>query len=280
MEALLCFNIILLVFLFSNISSATIYDQQNNPNVWSGQCQIGKLQSPIDLIEKQTELTKSGELTFDLKDYDKSIGFIKLYNDGKTIYVTLLNQRILPTVKFNNTEYEMGQFHFHWHASEHAINGVLYDGEIHLVHQDPVNRDILVLGALLKKTFYSNNIISQIFRKSLKTITKFEESSYLYIKSNLKQLLDNINLKKYLTYEGSLTTPVCGEGVRWIVFRDLIKVDKRMIEELSNRFEDRNGEILRYNNRELQDINGRTIYKSYLRAFYLGTSRLRNRNNL
>jgi carbonic anhydrase len=36
-------------------------------------------------------------------------------------------------------------------------------------------------------------------------------------------------MQNYYTYDGSLTTPMCYESVRWIVFRDRIGLSRRQV---------------------------------------------------
>jgi len=37
------------------------------------------------------------------------------------------------------------------------------------------------------------------------------------------------NMQNYYTYDGSLTTPMCYESVRWIVFRDRMGLSRRQV---------------------------------------------------
>jgi len=37
------------------------------------------------------------------------------------------------------------------------------------------------------------------------------------------------NMQDYYTYDGSLTTPMCYECVRWIVFRDRIGLSRNQV---------------------------------------------------
>ena len=58
----------------------------------------------------------------------------------------------------------------------------------------------------------------------------------------------------YFSYSGSLTTPPCTEGVRWIVLQEPIEIS----EEDVRRFV----EIIGYNARPVQPLGGREIYEN------------------
>jgi carbonic anhydrase len=55
----------------------------------------------------------------------------------------------------------------------------------------------------------------------------------------------------YYRFSGSLTTPPCTEGIRWILIKTPITATKAQIEAIS--------EITPQNNRPLQALNGRLI---------------------
>jgi carbonic anhydrase len=55
----------------------------------------------------------------------------------------------------------------------------------------------------------------------------------------------------YWTYEGSLTTPPCTEGVRWFVFEQEMGVSRDQVRAFSN--------IFKVNTRPMQETHGRRI---------------------
>ena len=101
------------------------------------------------------------------------------------------------------------QFHFHA-PSEHTIGGVLYPLELHLVTTDSSGGK-LAIGILfpLSDTHY-DSFDSFFWEMHVEThnITGI----------NIGNILDAASLD-YYTYQGSLTSPPCNEGVTWIVFK-------------------------------------------------------------
>jgi carbonic anhydrase len=57
----------------------------------------------------------------------------------------------------------------------------------------------------------------------------------------------------YYTYDGSLTTPPCSEGVRWIVLKNPITVSQAQVEQHRALFGD--------TARPVQLLQGRTVYE-------------------
>lgn len=85
--------------------------------------------------------------------------------------------------------------------------------------------------------------------------------------SPLELLLDleppRATVERYYTYPGSLTTPGCDEGVRWIVLQDIHIIDEGTVgflHELIGGFPGYDGYA--NNNRPTQPLAGRTIQRS------------------
>jgi carbonic anhydrase len=58
--------------------------------------------------------------------------------------------------------------------------------------------------------------------------------------------------RDYYRFNGSLTTPPCSEGVRWLVMKTPMSASKQQIEAFA-------GVLAHPNNRPLQAINARTV---------------------
>lgn len=141
--------------------------------------------------------------------------------------------------------YQLVQVHFHEHA-EHLISGVIYPLEIHLVHVSPQG-NIAVIGILGKE-----GEESQIF-KLLESFLPLEmgRSKEINVTCDLNQMLPSD--RSYYSYNGSLTTPPCTQGVNWIVFKEPIILSLGEVQKLKE-----NMPLDNYRNE--QPLNGRVVY--------------------
>jgi carbonic anhydrase len=62
----------------------------------------------------------------------------------------------------------------------------------------------------------------------------------------------------YYRYEGSLTTPSCGEAVIWTVFEQSIPISLDQAERFKTVFDDE-GQQLTHNYRHIQPLNSRAL---------------------
>lgn len=159
-----------------------------------------------------------------------------------------------PLAGYQSTdEYNLLQFHFH-SPGEHQINGKLADAELHLVHQNKVG-DLAVIGVMLNVGTDPNTVIDQIVG-----LAPSEEGSKHITGATLNawQLLPAG--RNYYTYSGSLTTPPCTEGVKWIVLKDAVNVSNFAIQQLRTLNTMMPGaDGFNGNNRPVTPLHGRTI---------------------
>ncbi|CAF4256283.1 unnamed protein product, partial [Adineta steineri] len=105
------------------------------------------------------------------------------------------------------------------------------------------------------------NLFSKIIHKGEKVDLDDETVS-------LKKLMPK-NMQDYYTYDGSLTTPMCSESVRWIVFREQMGLSRRQFDQLrqlkhacKGENNTTNGNISQ-NFRPVMPLNGRLVYRSF-----------------
>jgi len=201
-------------------------------------CKQGKNQSPINI-------NKSSKVKLPAIKFDYSMLIPEnIVNTGHSIQV---NVRSGGTLKLDDKDFELKQFHFH-SPSENRVDGESYPLEAHYVHLSKDN-EIAVVALLFKPGMASpslgtliNNMpikAGQSNRLGAKDIQGFERS---------KQVTD------YFRYNGSLTTPPCTEGVRWIVLKTLPTMSRQQLDAFQRA-------LKQPNNRPVQPLNARIIFR-------------------
>ena len=230
----------------------------DNQDSWTilPNCQAGgQNQSPINIITKEA-INITTPIVFE-GNYDSHHG--KWTNTGHSLQFTPIFAADIPSIKWKG-QYFLKQFHFHWgmkpgEGSEHLVNSVSQDGELHFVHQNsnPTSeRDqIAVLAVMLQSTDDSLNDTW----KQLQIVPQHGESIQLQ-NINIKDLLPAD--KSFWHYEGSLTTPPCSENVQWFVFKEVIPIPKEVL-SIWSKTPDASGTPILYNFRKVQPTNGRTL---------------------
>lgn len=198
-------------------------------------CQLGRDQSPINLDDPDSY--QPGELAEIEFDYQSSK--VEVINNSHTVVV---NYEPGSKVKINNKEYELLQFHFHT-PSEHTIENKASAMEVHFVHKNETGK-LAVVGVMMNSGA-ENPLIARIWDM----LPDGSKAKTKAISLNAADLLPNN--KNYLSYEGSLTTPPCSEGVSWNVLLEPIEVSPEQVESF--------GSLHPYNARPIQPINGRSI---------------------
>ncbi|MEE8574070.1 MAG: carbonic anhydrase family protein [Thermodesulfobacteriota bacterium] len=165
---------------------------------------------------------------------------VNILNNGHTVQV---NYDEGSTIKIGGRVYDLLQLHFHT-KSEHQVNGKNYSGEMHLVHRNS-HGQLAVVGVLIKKGA-KNSAFGNIFA-SLPT----SKSKVRHLRSKVNALKMLPKSGEYWTYNGSLTTPPCTEGVRWLVMKNAITMSSGQLSALKN--------AMHRNNRPVQPLNRRLV---------------------
>jgi len=235
-------SISIAVPLFASEASHWSYEGDSGPEQWGalstefGTCSTGKNQSPINL-EKFTE----GHLSRFERRYQSGPAVIE--NNGHTIQV---NTQPGSHIMVDNTRFELKQFHFH-SPSENQIEGKSFPLEMHLVHQDEQGN--LAVVAVMFETGRSNPLIAEIWNEMPK---KAGESIELTNPVNAQGVLPSSS--QYYRFNGSLTTPPCTEGVRWLVMKKPLDMSEQQVKQFTST-------IHSPNNRPVQPVNARLVVK-------------------
>ena len=195
------------------------YSGEAGPAKWAsltpeyGQC-AGSNQSPVNLTGMVE--AKLAPLQFHYQTGGKT-----LVNNGHTIQV---NYAPGSTLELDGMRFELKQFHFHA-PSENLIEGKSYPLEGHLVHAN--DRGELAVVAVMFEPGRANAALSLAWQV---LPAKAGESHGLKEPVSAEQLLPA--KRDYYRFSGSLTTPPCSEGVRWLVMKEPVQVSQAQIDAL------------------------------------------------
>lgn len=185
------------------------YQGKDGPEHW-GQldpaytlCAVGRAQSPINI--NYAEVSELPPLKFNYKSVP-----LDVINNGHTIQV---NYPPGSTLTVGRKVYMLRQFHFH-HPSEEYIKGRGFDLTTHLVHDDGSGH--LAVVAILFKIGSWNALFSTVWMNVPARSEKATNGPSARV--NATSLLPPD--RGYYTFQGSLTTPPCSEGVVWYVLKN------------------------------------------------------------
>jgi len=194
-------------------------------------CQLGKAQSPINILSKQT----SAFSTANTLHFNKSLkSKVSILDNGHAILVNVDNG---GKITVDGVDYKLAQFHFHG-KSEEQIDGKQYDLVAHMVHKSAFG-SLLVVAVLFEEGKSSNPMVQKV----LDSVGKSTEM-------NPAELLPK-NSNSYFHFMGSLTTPPCSENVKWYVMKEIQSASKEQIAALRKFYD--------HNYRPVQPLNGRVV---------------------
>ncbi|ESZ93650.1 hypothetical protein SBOR_5955 [Sclerotinia borealis F-4128] len=196
-------------------------------------CQTGTQQSPIHLTTS-SGFSKTHRPTF---NYPTSTDG-SLYNWGYGAAFSLTSNTTdlsgNPTLSFDNETLYLKGWHIHAPA-DHTIDSVRSKAELHLVHATSSGEERAVVALRIDPIAYGTTANSTFFESfPLTSIPAFSDATAkIPITLDLKQALAEIdNADTFWTYEGSLTSPPCTEGIRWFVAGTKMSVGTEQMQEL------------------------------------------------
>ena len=191
-------------------------------------CKDGKAQSPIDI--KDAEYSASAGIKFD-------------YNPGRLEVLDHDDSEVSDergdAIVIDGKTYKLYNVHFH-HPSEHTIAGKSFPLEAHLVHKAD-DGTLAVIGVMV------------VQGRADRGISELPDKDHPgRMDATAAALLPRS--RGFYRYDGSLTTPPCGEGVIWSLMEHPIEMSAEQIAA----FESPTGD----NARPVQPLNGRKILRS------------------
>jgi carbonic anhydrase len=197
-------------------------------------CELGKNQSPVDI--RGTVSAALPRLRIHYPQAGKTI-----VNNGHSIQVAFGPGNVLT---LDGEKFQMQQVHFHA-PSEHRIKGKSYPLEAHFVHADKQGN--LAVVAVLYQLGRANPGITRLWAQM-----PAEPGQPVALKSTVRpSALMPVSLS-YYRYSGSLTTPPCTEGVRWLVLSTPLSVSQAQVDAFTK--------VMHHaTDRPVQPLNGRVI---------------------
>ena len=216
------------------------YEGKEGPEHWAklkpefATCEAGRNQSPINIEEAIDAPLKP------LKGIQK-VAAKEILNNGHTVQA---NFKFGNMLLLDDVPYQMKQVHFHA-PSENTIKGKSYPLEAHFVHADK-NGNLSVIGVMFKEG-KANPGLEKLWAQMPK-----EAGAPIPLKAKVSASEMIPENRDYYRFSGSLTTPPCSEGVRWLLLKTPMTASKEQIEAFE--------EVMRHhNNRPVQPLNGRVV---------------------
>jgi carbonic anhydrase len=148
-------------------------------------------------------------------------------------------------VEVDGERFDLARLELHT-PSEHKVAGAPYDFEVQLQHKDAEGKTLIV--SVLFEEGASNGAMGKI----LKDLPGLGETAPETIALDPGTLLPKRLL--YYSYEGSLTTPPCTEGVRWLVLTTPVELAAKQVDAFTR--------FIPFNARPTQPLGGRKVVKS------------------
>jgi carbonic anhydrase len=217
------------------------YEGSKGPAQWSrldpayADC-AGSSQSPIDLDRGEAVAPPPIAVAYQPSP-------VTIENNGHSLQASYAPG---SSIVLGGTEYELLQFHFHA-PSEHTLGGKSFPIEFHLVHEAD-DGSIAVLGAF-GRVGEPNRLLAELGEPLPR-----RQGEELYVREGvdaLDLLPSNPQSARRWSYQGSLTTPPCSEGVEWTVFDRPIELSERQLSLLTS--------VYSGTNRPLQPLGARRL---------------------
>jgi carbonic anhydrase len=225
------------------------YEGNEGPANWGklspafAACGEGRNQSPIDISKPASGKTAAVRLAFAPAEL-RVVHHEHLadgINNGHTIQV---NYAGADTLRLGDDAYQLVQYHFHA-PSEHTVEGTHFPMEMHMVHKASDGR-LAVVGVLIRDGAH-NKAFDPVW--SNLPAQKGVETHYPAVTVDVDALLPKV--RNTYRYDGSLTTPPCSEGVKWLVMTTPIELSTAQIGAFTR--------LVSGNNRPVQALNGRAV---------------------
>lgn len=218
------------------------YDEgPRGPSHWEGVCNSGRMQAPIDITNSEkVPIPPLPPLEFSYKPAD-----LDLVNDCNKYEI---KARFPPNqwLKVARKPYRLSEIAFH-EPGENAVNGQRPPMAIDLVHLSPESTFLVIeVPVVVGK---ENPVIKTLWEH---IPGGGKERVSEGVKINAMDLLPADH--GFYRFPGSLTTPICNEGVQWYLMKNPIEMSEAQIAEYKKYYPN--------TARPLQPLNNRPVVES------------------
>jgi carbonic anhydrase len=218
----------------------SIYVGEEGPAYWEGICKTGLSQSPINIVEPFKE--DLANIAFYYQPSE-----VNILNNGHTVQV---NYDTGSYIEYEGVRYDVAQFHYHA-PSEHTVDGKLFPAEIHIVHKDAAGNNKVVIAILLEQGSDENAALAPFINNlNLPTESETAAATDAHVTINAAEFLPAVQTT--FRYDGSLTTPPCTEGIKWLVMTTPVQLSGTQMSALQAKF-------TFPTNRPVQGLNNRSL---------------------
>jgi len=209
------------------------------------------MQSPIDMFQFRVASENEPLITPSYK-----AGKMLVRNTGQYIRVVNSQGSILY---FGDQIYELVYMQIHT-PGEHRMSGEMFPVEVQFYHRNSGTGDIAALSLLYKigphNQFLEHVISNAPNGTEEEVLTPTSTNLGDALPKDITQYKSGIRVAyPYYTYDGSLTTPPCTEGVKWFIWTKPDHVSESQAKALRDLLPN----SLKTSNREAQEVNGRVV---------------------
>lgn len=233
-------SFLLIQYVYAENKQDWSYKDSTAPQYWANinplylGCQEGNQQSPINIITKNV---RSGAAQFELKySVAKGVNLVLANNTFKIVY---------PQGSFlemGGSRYQLKEIYFKT-PSENAIDTLRSMLEAQFLHEDSKGNKVIL------SVFFVEGRANPLLDIIVKNLPTQPNMANFIANIDIYRLLPN-NLSSY-QFDGSLTTPPCSQGVRWIILKHAMTTSQSQVDSMRN--------ITKENARPLQDLFNRLI---------------------
>lgn len=219
------------------------YEGAEGPGHWAelstdyGACSLGRHQSPVNITSTVKE--KLPPIEFDYRPSP-----LNIVNNGHTVQVNYADG---SEIRIGADHYRLVQYHFHT-PSEEQVNGRRFDMVAHLVHRNEAGQ--LAVVAVLFTRGRQDAALQPVWKNM--PAGAGAERAVAGVQTNAAELLPAA--RGYYTFEGSLTTPPCSEGVRWLVLKQPVEMSAGQLAAFRR--------VFPHNARPVQPLHDRAVKES------------------